>query len=514
MGPTLASWLILLASFVNFLRYNNYPLLRAEVALIVLGMLVLAAAVGFVHRRERRIGKALLDAVLVYFVVDQNGGFAISAGAAAIVGLYAFWRGRSLLPLLGVMAAVMLVTGLLGIGQQHRVEGETIQSVPRLQPGRARPPALLHVILDEHLGIEGFGSVDPQARKVKDELKAFYATRGFRLYGRAYSQQLHTVNAIPQILNFGMVQAAANDPFEGRTVNRNAYFDALAGEGYRLKVYQSDFLNYCEHKAVVRCVRYDSTSLDAVADARLSTGNRVAILLTRFTLLSNFADGISRLYIQIFDNLRAKGYDPTDLGLSVKGKTSALNAVDAFDGMIADLRKAQPGEAYFAHMLLPHYPYAVDEACRPLPYMEWQARRGRTSMAQRQKGYADQIRCAMRKMDAAYNALSASPAGQNFIVVVHGDHGSRITEVDPNHPNIGKYGRSDLIAGFTTLFAVRAPEITVGYETMPVPVPVLLKDLTQSGFTTAPQPVSEKQEVILDDLGWQPRSRAPFLDNW
>ena len=53
MGPTLASWLILLASFVNFLRYNNYPLLRAEVALIVLGMLVLAAAVGFVHRRER-----------------------------------------------------------------------------------------------------------------------------------------------------------------------------------------------------------------------------------------------------------------------------------------------------------------------------------------------------------------------------------------------------------------------------------------------------------------------------
>lgn len=78
--------MILLASFVNFLRYNDYPLLRPEVGLIALALLVLAACVGFVHCTQRSLGQAMLDMLLVFLMVNQNGGgFIYSAAAAAAV---------------------------------------------------------------------------------------------------------------------------------------------------------------------------------------------------------------------------------------------------------------------------------------------------------------------------------------------------------------------------------------------------------------------------------------------
>lgn len=513
--PILASWAILLASLVNFLRFNDYPLLRPEIALIAFGLLALAALFGWIHSAQRPLGQAALDMLLVLLVVDQNGAsFAFAAATAALVGAVTLYRRRSVLPLLGLVAAFALLSGLAGIGQQHSAAAETRRVVPPRSAGKPLPPALVHIVLDEQLGIEAFSDLGPEGQVVQRELKAFYLSHGFRLYGRAYAEQFRTVNSIPQILNFGAVARPDANPFNGRALERNAYFDALAKDGYRLDVYQSDFIDYCDNRAVSRCVTYPFSALDAIDRSPLSVADRAVLIVARFALLSKAVFNLESLYIEAADSLRGKGYDVPDFGLTTGGRTSSLAASAAFDRLIGDLRNAKPGHAYFAHILLPHDPYALDSRCTPRPMWQWQVHDPSPPLAMRQAAYLDQVRCALRKVDAAYAAVSRSQAGRDFIMVVHGDHGSRITSVNPTAENIGKYGRDDLVAGFATLFAIRAPRIAAGYDDRPAAVPRLLAGLARSRFTSAPLPSTAAPHVILNDRNWAPRKRAPFLRSW
>lgn len=510
--PIVTSWLILLASFVNFLRYNNYPLLRPEIALIATAMLALAGGIGLLHRSQRPLGQAILDALLVFLIVNQNGGELIySAVAAAVAAGATLHRRRSILPLLGFAAAVALAAGLIGIGQQHGANAERGEHLPA-QSGTSRP-ALLHIVLDEHLGVEGFAHNGADGKAVERQLKGFYLSHGFRLFGRAYAEQFRTVNSIPQILNFGDVLKPDAVPFDGEALNRDAYFDALSAQGYKIDVYQADYLDYCGNHAVSHCLTYDFSGLNALDGSSLSTMDRAIIIMSRFSLLSSVAIGLEGLYIDTGRALDKRGIALPELGLLTGGRTTPLSAVGAFDRLIEDLRHAEPGDAYFAHILLPHDPYELDADCTPRPMASWQLHDPQPDVTKRQAAYDAQVRCALSKVDAAYAALSRSSAGRNFIMIVHGDHGSRITKIDPTIENLGKFDSEDLIAGFSTLFAIRAPGITPGYDDRVVAVPYLLKNLAQSKFTIIPRQ-SKPPQVILNDSGWIPRRRVALPMSW
>jgi hypothetical protein len=45
-------------------------------------------------------------------------------------------------------------------------------------------------------------------------------------------------------------------------------------------------------------------------------------------------------------------------------------------------------------------------------------------------------------------------AGKDAIIIVQGDHGSRMTDVDPFVDNLGKFGSADMIASYSALFAL------------------------------------------------------------
>jgi hypothetical protein len=410
-----------------------------------------------------------------------------------------------------VAAAAALVSGLAGVGdaRAHR----NVQPAPARPPDDVGRPALVHIILDEHLGIEGFPDADPKARAVRRQLKTFYTSHGFRLFGRAYSEQLRTTNAIPQIVNFGAVQPQSPKGKKGRVLDRNAWFDLLGKEGYRLTVYQSDYIDYCGNPAVARCVRYTFSKMGAAANAAMSLGDRISVILVRFALLADAAQNFRALYIPLFRNLEARGYHPPGVALVSMGRTSSLNAAEAFDTLISDLRHARPGEAYFAHILLPHDPYALAPDCAPKPLRQWQLHDPGSPIAERRSAYFDQVQCVLRKVSAAYAALSDSPAGQRFLMIVHGDHGSRITKVNPTIETVGKFDEDDLVAGYSTLFAIHAPGIRAGYDPQPIAVPELLKGLAASRFTTVPR-AGRRHEIILNDRSWAPKRRAPFLSSW
>lgn len=498
----LAGALVLLASLVNLLRHNLYPLLGGEVALVVVGILLFAAVMAGLYRAMGGLGRALLEGLLVFLAIDLNADsllFAAFTGAGAAILALALHR--SLLPFVATMAGFVLAASLVGIGQGRAPP-------PRASPSPAagQGPAIVHLILDEHIGVEGA----PGARLRRD-LADFYQSRGFTLFGRAYSQHFHTVNAIPHLLNFG-APPGSQTPQEGMRLAANAWFSALGRRGYRVGVHQSEFLDFCGHPAVRACAGYDSTRLDVLARAPLAAADKAGLIAMRLAMLSEMLAGL----VNSYEGARTGGAALPDLGTSVGGRVSMLNALAAFDRLIGELRAARRGRAYFAHLLLPHYPYGLAPDCGVRPVGRWMVRRSGAPLAAREAAYADQLRCATARVDAALAALAASPAGRDAIVVIHGDHGSRITAVEPLAGNAGRIGERDMIAGFSTLLAVRLPGSAPAYRTEPVPVAGVLAFLARSGFASLPPPGAGPRAptVVLDDAAWVPRRTAPLPASW
>ena len=411
-----------------------------------------------------------------------------------------------------------MAAGLIGIGKSAvgnpYPSGSGAYQLNKPPPHNP-PSALLHIILDEHIGIEGFPANNPRSRIMKNILKEFYLSHGFRLFGRAYSEHFHTVNSIPQILNFGRSQTPGPTPTEGTVMEKNAYFDLLRERGYRIHVRQSEFIDYCRNAYTTTCHQYDSARLATVASLPLSITDRAGLIGVRFFLLSKTAETLGNIYSFAVYKIGARGVEMPSFGLPLAGQVSSVNALNAFDDLIEELEEAKPGNAYFAHILLPHYPHATTANCEVRNVSEWMLRRSKIAQNQREKAYFDQILCATQKLAAALQALERSPAHKDYVVIVHGDHGSRITGVEPIVENIDRIDDKDIIAGFSTLFAIHGGGIEPGYVYEPFAVPALLRDLSRHRFRVAPKPYKQALPMIyLDNGHWIPVRSHPLPERW
>jgi hypothetical protein len=350
-----------------------------------------------------------------------------------------------------------------------------------------------------------------------EELQAFYAANGFRLFGGAYSEHRHTVNAIPQILNFGTEQPWKPRHKDGATVENNAYFDRLHELGYEIIVRQTEFLDFCSSETVRSCNRYSSAGVEPIHASTLSTGEKAAVLLYTFMSLSEVATTVVRAYDGGAAWLVRRGVEIPLVEIDRHRRTSTMSALVAVDRLIADLRQARSGQAYFTHLLLPHYPYATNRDCTLKARKEWQMRVSLIeSRKRRQLAYFDQLSCTTKKLGAVLESLAASPAGARSIVIVHGDHGSRITQRDPTVKNSGLVDDTDLISSYATLFAVKAPEIAPGYDARRLPVARLLASLAGSGFQSVEVELESGfiPSVVLDDHEWRPGHRIDLPPSW
>lgn len=485
---------ILVASLANFLRFNDYSLFTPEAGLVMLALCGTAAAIALLHAGGGA-GRAVAEGLLVFLAVDLNTDLwlvAVAAGAAA--ALLAWLRDISVLPFLAVTAVVASVVGAAGVGQARPATG----SAKPLPPAHSNAPVLLHLMMDEHIGVAGLPTDNPESPALARLLRDFYVDRGFRVYGRAYSAYFNTPNAIPDMLG------------------RGRYFAALRRAGYRVRVYQSSFLDLCADARAVACWEYPESGVRALATTPLSTTEKAGIILNQFASLSEGAMRTEKNYDLVSEWLRARGVALPAAELGASRRTSTLNAIGAMDRLISDLRRAQRGEAYVAHILLPHYPYVTTADCRLKPVSEWQVRDAVAPRRDRESRYFEQLRCATSKIDAALQALAASPGGKQAIVVIHGDHGSRITDVDPNVARLGQVSDRDLIAGYSTLLAVRAPGVLPGYDPAAASVRTRLSRLAQSGFgaramAARPEPAPT---VVLPGAADGATRRQPLPAPW
>ena len=284
----LAGLTLLLATLANFLDHNDYPLMRPEVALITAAAALVSALMAPFHHAQRQWGRSFLEGFLAALFIDFNSSsLPLSIGVGLAVAAFTWWRRTTLLSPMALIGGVILLTTILGIrGETSWVR--TVATAQAAQPRATDRPPILHLILDEHIGLKGLERMEPDGKNLSDQLRQSYIAAGFAVYGGAYSEHMRTVNAIPHILNFGQGRALETSKL-GVRIGRTEYLRSLVEEGYRVKIWQTDFADFCTDNLPVECTTYDSSSPRPTLPLPLSVTQRTAIILSKIVQLSDIA---------------------------------------------------------------------------------------------------------------------------------------------------------------------------------------------------------------------------------
>ena len=86
------------------------------------------------------------------------------------------------------------------------------------------------------------------------------------------------------------------------------------------------------------------------------------------------------------------------------------------------------------------------------------------------------------------------------MVIIHGDHGSRISLWPPVPGVKDKLAATDYMDGFSTLFAVKGPGIVEGYHRQLLPIDHLFRRLIREGLPPDDPELENNPWVYLMDL--------------
>ena len=492
LTAAVAPLLLLLTPFVVFLRHHDYPLARPEIAVCLIAAAVLAAAIGLVVAGSRPLELVALSALATLFADIQFEPPKGTIGRAAIFVLVftLLWVvRRHAATIVSLATAAMLVSSLAAPGNP----GEKAHRP--MAVGAAQLPLLVHLVLDEHLGVAGMPS-GPAGETARAMLHDFFARHGFRVFDGAYSQHFTTYRAIGHLLNgtFDRYAPELVEPARGTghwRLRRSTYFDRLRQRGYALRVYQTDYLDLCPPDTFQStCETYESTTLRALVPLDLTTREKASVVAGMYLDRSLLYGQVRNLYRAARRSLasvvRVPAWDWE------RTRLNALSSVPILESVVRDVRQAHRGQAIFAHLLIPHYPYAFDRDCHARPPSGWLERMDRDAPAgtinteasrrQRYGEYFDQLACLYRRLDRLMSAIPVE-LRQEAIIIIQGDHGSRIAIHEPSAEQQTLLTTSDLADAYSTLFAVRARPLPAGHDLRMMTTACLLGHLNATNFS-------------------------------
>lgn len=132
------------------------------------------------------------------------------------------------------------------------------------------------------------------------------------------------------------------------------------------------------------------------------------------------------------------------------------------------------------------------------------------SREQRYVQYYAQVECAQNIIEDLYAAIRASGQWERAIVIVHGDHGSRITRHDPWQTGLDKLVEDDFRDAYSTFFAVKNGTSSSGLITSPVSLQEALARVwrfsksTIGGNVVYMQEWLEKEMLAVPLQGFEP----------
>ena len=502
--------LVVPSPFLVFVKFHDYGLLHTEMLLSysIIGMvgLALGGALVVTPRVIQLVIVASLLTVFADFQFDFQSlfkSFEYAAGElrihprAAFLGLVicvfagclaALWviRRHAMTIVAVTFAVINAAIFLFGVGGGGG-SGVMIPTHATTQGDLDKSlPPIVHLILDEHIGVEGIPNEIAGGRELRALLKQVYVDEDFRLYGRAYSMYYNTYNAISNIVNFsaddvdGAYIEGISRPF--RLIS-NAYFRYLAERGYRIRVYQADYIDYCagQEDIIDACVTYASTSAGDFENLPLPASSKLRLLWSMFLERSFVYVTLRKFYMRfVFTPAASRGIALPTWSWE-RARVGPLPTITVLEKLVRDIRTGARGNVFFAHLLSPHFPYILERDCRVNPdvgkweynqdpSLPWPQTNSPKSWRQSFKGYVNQIFCLHRQLGTVLRALRETGAFGDATVILHGDHGSRIVKFRPTYDNLDRLDRDDFIDGFSTFFAVHAPGLAPGYDSTLIPL--------------------------------------------
>jgi hypothetical protein len=515
----LALSLILIAPFVILLGHHGYAYSKPEVLLIIAVAIttaaVLALVVGLTAQWIRIVILALLLALFidVHVTLPRLSAIVIALlylATAAVLGLVLWILREHATKILSITFVTLIaLTIFTADPSPNRVSRESESTAT--SAGDA--PLFIHLLLDEHIGVEGLPREIHGARELRAELIKFYTEHGFRLFGGAYSQYANTFDAVPNLLNFAsrdvsrVYLAPGSDDREWR-LKESAYFKMLQDRGYRLHVYQSTYMELCHARDVnpQSCTTYPVASLGTIQDLNLRAVEKARFVVSALLARSHMLRALEVAYRRLVRAPLARQGLSTPVWKADPPSFGPLPIPQMFARLTEDILQHPRGHAYFAHLIMPHYPYVYDSHCALRPRSEdWLTNHitspdelvynTQQSRERKYELYADQVRCALRMIDGLLDKLESRGLLQDATFIVNGDHGSRIPAHFPDGATLagGVLTDSDYSDTFSTLYAIHKPGVEPGY----VPEPALVVNLLDHHFAGEPLQQESSCRVFL-----------------
>lgn len=324
---------------------------------------------------------------------------------------------------------------------------------------------IIHLVLDEFIGIEGIPVDIAGGSALKEELKQFFLGNEFRLHGGAFSQSSVTATAMKGLLNgpFSPSQQTAVENGPRRSawhLGRNAWFEKLAAKGYAIQIYDNSWVGYCaeENTQIELCYLSRANSIKHLENLEVPNIDKAKVILSAFLELSS----IKRFLLKI-----------ANLPIYRLG---ALATPEALESLAETVVSSESGRLFFMHLLNPHFGYLFHADCeikrdsdtwtnRTLPFHQSrQPTNTPASRIERYKAYFAQIRCLQHQLQAFFDKLRAAGRYDESTIIIHGDHGSRIAIWNPSITVHERLSDRDIIDNYSTLYAVKQPGVPPAYD--------------------------------------------------
>ncbi len=488
----IACSLIILFHFANYVTYAEYSRIFPDIGLVVAVLLGVAALLTGILQIPSMMLRIIVFTLLINIVIGEaiyefgvaNVSLRLLAMTITIFIVFAavFYLREHLNKVL-IAAFLAMLFSTLGIAHFAGSSGGPTARV-KAQTGSTKP-VILHLILDEHIGLAGIPPELAVGQTTKQAMREFYLGEDFRIFGNAYSPFFETSMSIASAMNFddtGVPHKFLTDRLYGYSLDQNKYLQEAMANGYRINIYQSNYFDLCDGVSprVQKCATYKPDVLSAREIGELPLANRIRLLTNMY--VSSFAvikalKIVQRLTTNWF---RKWGIELPRLGVW-HGRIGPLAVAQTLSQLETDLAHSSGGTLFLAHLLMPHYPYVYTADCKiRLPLSSWKLRQpenGRNtadSRSDRYRDYFEQIACTMKKLSRLFTAMKRAGIFKDATIIVHGDHGSRINLTGSGFPRHSRMTGADIRDDFSTLFAIKSPGVVPEVDLRQLSLPRLL----------------------------------------
>lgn len=391
-----------------FLLHNAYPVYQPEALIFTAGFFFTIAVIYGLAKLVRQAW--LFYYFIVLFFIDLSSGILFTSPerlALVFLPLPAFFLLRKKLPriFLTILTGMLIATPVFYFFKPSKLEKTRISESS--EPARGLPNVVI-LLLDEHAGLEQFevmGAPDLKNQWIRD-----YTAKGFTVYGNAYSQYSWTFESLLSLHQFeqthGFVYQKTLKPLASRI------FQNFANQGYDINVYSNEWVDYCSPNQVAKCFTMPDNALGFLSPWPVPVLGKAWIVLNFFVESHQ-----SRFLKNLLRRLPSSAWD-------IQEKVSPFSAPRILEELEKDILSKPSGNVFYAHILLPHYPFIFDGGCNLRDFFKHAPKYPETSAAY--KAYSGQAACVQSRLKTLFDLMEEMNVFKNTAVIVFGDHGARL----------------------------------------------------------------------------------------